>query len=331
MDECLGRLGMLKRFPLQERVVIQISKLLNELCQNDAEAQEFVSRVVDDHDEWPGPSALIELHGQVATRRSQAGRPAGCEVCRQGYAGQGILTCLRSVFEAAEMWGYSATRNPCKRIKLGSGGPVRDLRPLEPSEARALLGAITEEPLRLITETVLYTGLRIGEVLGLTWGAVDARRCVLEVRQSKSQEGVFDTPKSAAGRRPVKLGHLAAKFVRPDTAKSSDLIWPDVMYHPLQKKFVERAKAAGIEFEGFGFHTLRRTHATLRHLIGIVEPSRELMRDMGHSSGAMTARYVRQNETGVVEKLRNLIDSSGETREQEATSNVVSIGYKEAS
>jgi hypothetical protein len=82
MDECLGRLGMLKRFPLQERVVIQISKLLNELCQNDAEAQEFVSRVVDDHDEWPGPSALIELHGQVATRRSQAGRPAGCEMCR---------------------------------------------------------------------------------------------------------------------------------------------------------------------------------------------------------------------------------------------------------
>jgi len=52
------------------------------------------------------------------------------------------LAMLRSVFEAAESWGYTMTRNPCKRIKLGGGGEVRDRRPLEPWEAKALLAGI---------------------------------------------------------------------------------------------------------------------------------------------------------------------------------------------
>jgi len=85
MDACLGRLGMLKRFPAQERVVIQIGKLLNELCASDEEAIAFVSRVLDEHDDWPGPAALRQIHGRVASDRGAATTPIGCDKCKQGY------------------------------------------------------------------------------------------------------------------------------------------------------------------------------------------------------------------------------------------------------
>lgn len=240
------------------------------------------------------------------------------------------LAVLRSVFEAAELWGYTMMRNPCKRIKLGAGGEVRDLRPLEPWEARLLLKELGEEPLRLITETALYTGLRISEVLGLTWGAIDTRRRELHVRQAKSQQGALAEPKSAAGRRAVPIGFLAERFKRPDAAKDKDLIWPEEIYYCLQAKLVLRAKRAGIEFPGFGFHTLRRTYATLRVVIGYMAPPKELVRDMGHASGTMTARYIRQNESDLVERLRNLIETSGDPRENEGANRVVSIEYKAA-
>jgi integrase len=240
------------------------------------------------------------------------------------------LAMLRSVFEAADMWGYTVTRNPCKRIKLGAGGEIRARRPLEPWEAKLLLAALDEEPLKLIVETALYTGLRISEVLGITWSAIDVRRRVVQVRQAKSQQGALAEPKTPLGRRAQPIEFLADRFQRPEAAKDADLIWPDEMYHSLQGKLIVRAKRAGIEFPGFGFHTLRRTYATLRMMLGFIAPPKELQRDMGHASEAMTARYIRQSEAGLVERMRNLIETSGDPREQDVASHVVSIDYKAA-
>jgi hypothetical protein len=93
MHACLGRLGMLQRFPAQERVQLQIGKLLNELCANDDEAVAFVSRVLDQHDAWPGPAALRQIHCGVASDRAVASRPDDCDKCKQGY---------RSVFKIVE-------------------------------------------------------------------------------------------------------------------------------------------------------------------------------------------------------------------------------------
>jgi hypothetical protein len=76
---------MLKRFPVQERTQVQIGKLLNELCASDGEAEQFVSRVIDQHSEWPGPAALRELHGEVASSRAHESMPQSCEHCNDGW------------------------------------------------------------------------------------------------------------------------------------------------------------------------------------------------------------------------------------------------------
>jgi integrase len=223
------------------------------------------------------------------------------------------VVVLRSIFEAAEEWGYFTGRNPCKKTKLGTGADVWDKRALEPAEALRLLRICAEEqPIGIVVEVALFTGLRVSEVLGLTWGAVDNRRALIEVRQARSQQGEFADPKTARGRRHVDLGPLATKLVRPAGAKDSCLIWPDENYFGLQKKFRRLAKAAGIQFRGFGFHTLRRTYASWRDELGLSgRPDENLVRDMGHSNTAMTEHYIRKTRTGIVERLQNLVFFSG--------------------
>jgi integrase len=232
------------------------------------------------------------------------------------------LAVLRSVFDAAEEWGYFIGRNPCKKTKLGGGGDIWDKRALEPAEALRLLRILSDEqPLGIIAEVALFTGLRVSEVLGLTWGAIDFRRALIEVRQARSQQGEFADPKTARGRRRVDLGPLATKLMRPNSAKDSDLIWPNEDYFGLQKKFRRRAKTVGIEFRGFGFHTLRRTYASWRDELGLTSrPDESLVRDMGHSSTGMTAHYIRGTKTGIVERLQNLVYFSGESRESASVS-----------
>ena len=226
---------------------------------------------------------------------------------------QNNLAVLRSVFDAAEEWGYFIGRNPCKKTKLGTDGDVWDKRPLEPVEALRLLRVCADEqPLGTIAEIALFTGLRVSEVLGLTWGAIDFRRALIEVRQARSQQGEFAGPKTTRGRRRVDLGPLATKMVRPVNIKDSELIWPDEDYFGLQKKFRRLAKTAGIQFRGFGFHTLRRTYASWRDELRLnAAPDQGLVRDMGHGSAGMTARYVQSNGAGVVERLQNLVYFSG--------------------
>jgi integrase len=232
------------------------------------------------------------------------------------------LVVLRSVFDAAEEWGYFVGRNPCKKKKMGAGGPVRDLRALDPAEALRLLQTLTNvQPLGRIVEVALFTGIRVGEALGLTWGAIDHRRSALEVRQGRSQQGELDEPKTPRGRRRVDLGPLAAKLIRPQVAKDVDLIWPDAHYMTLQKRLRTVAKKVGIEFQGFGFHTLRRTHASWRDELGLSsKPNQDLVRDMGHGSAAMTAHYVQGTKTGVVERLQNLVFFSGVSRDSASVS-----------
>jgi integrase len=233
-----------------------------------------------------------------------------------------MLVILRSVFDAAEEWGYFVGRNPCKKKLLGSGGAVRDLRPLEPAEALRLLQVLQEvRPLGLIVEVALFTGLRIGEVLGLTWGAIDYRRGMIEIRQGRSQQDVLDEPKTPRAKRRVDLGPLAAKLVRPPGAKDADLIWPEAHYMTLQKRLRTVAKKAAIEFAGFGFHTLRRTYASWRDELRLTaEPDQDLVRDMGHGSAGMTAHYVRGTAAGVVERLQNLVYFSGVSRKSASVS-----------
>jgi hypothetical protein len=62
IDDCLDKLGMLRFFPTNPRVVAQVARFLNETCKTDEEAVKLISKVIERHSEWPGPSLLRDLY-----------------------------------------------------------------------------------------------------------------------------------------------------------------------------------------------------------------------------------------------------------------------------
>ncbi len=77
-----------------------------------------------------------------------------------------------------------ASDNPVKEVKLFRK-PERRLRWLTEEECENLINASTGH-IRSIVITALNTGMRLGEILKLTWDRVDFERAIITVEKSKN-------------------------------------------------------------------------------------------------------------------------------------------------
>ena len=59
----------------------------------------------------------------------------------------------------------------------------KEIKPLEQSDISALLKAIRGHQYEILYKVTLFTGLRQGEVLGLTWDAIDFERCAIHINK----------------------------------------------------------------------------------------------------------------------------------------------------
>ena len=72
MQECLGRLGVLRQFPSGSFAQAEIGKAIDEVCATDADATRLVDDVIRQFDAWPGP---VNFSGTRARRRPNTGGP----------------------------------------------------------------------------------------------------------------------------------------------------------------------------------------------------------------------------------------------------------------
>jgi integrase len=72
-------------------------------------------------------------------------------------------------------------------------------------------GQALPEPSRSLAHLLVFTGLRIGELLALRWCDVDLERCGLRVTQSV-YDGHFDEPKSQRSKRSILWGQSPSRF-----------------------------------------------------------------------------------------------------------------------
>ena len=153
------------------------------------------------------------------------------------------------------------------------------LRWLTPEEATRLLDACRKsrnEHLTDLVEFALFTGMRRGEVLALTWERVDRARGVV----------LLDVTKSGK-RREVPLNSRADAVLARRGSKSLGLVFGTRNWDHFRSAWenaVERAKLAD-----FHFHDLRHTFASWAVQRGA---SLQEVKDLlGHHSLAMTLRY----------------------------------------
>jgi integrase len=127
-----------------------------------------------------------------------------------------LHSVLHSAFRQAVRWDL-IPRNPADLVS-----PPRPRRPeihlLTSEQARALLTAAAGDELEALYVLALTTGMRQGELLGLTWAAVDLSDGWLEVRASldrRTKVGwTLTEPKTSRSRRRIRLAPAAAASLR---------------------------------------------------------------------------------------------------------------------
>ena len=87
------------------------------------------------------------------------------------------------------------------------------MRILERDEIARLLAAAPER-YRALLATAIFTGLRLGELLGLTWGDVDFDAGLVRVRKQLGRDGVLVPPKTDQAVRDVVLMPALGRMLR---------------------------------------------------------------------------------------------------------------------
>jgi integrase len=190
---------------------------------------------------------------------------------------------------------------PFRKIKgvLKRGANSRQ-RVLTPMEYRRLHDACPAH-LRGIISLGFWTGMRLGEILPLTWNQIDLPGRMIRLKAEHTKEGM---PKSV----PLPKGVRDMLLTLPDRARSEAVFtYKGKPQRDIRDGLKRGCKAAKITFgrevkNGFVFHDLRHTFATNARRAGI--PRNVIMAIMGHSTGGdMHARYDKVEDSDLLEAI----------------------------
>lgn len=245
-------------------------------------------------------------------------------------------------------------RNPCDRVKAPKCGTA-ERRSLTTAEAQALLRKVDEEEETRYAELAgkvrrkdydrrrlqglsnagnvlgvriaLATGMRRGEIIGLTWEHVDLKRGRIRVAQTVTVYDEVKEPKSEAGKRLITIDastveHLKlwkkrqrgelAKICLLQTSKTPVCCSDTGGYmNPMNYSRWWRAFAKKCGFEGLRLHELRHTQAT--QLVAGGVDMKTVQHRLGHSSASLTmnlyAHALPENDERAADLIGNLFSS----------------------
>jgi len=235
---------------------------------------------------------IAQYDRERVTEMSRRGRPVSPATVNRE------LAMLRHLLRLAEEWGYI---EKVPRIRLGKESQGR-LRYLEEEEAARLLEACrrSKNPYLVAIATVaLGTGMRKGEIMGLTWERVDFARGVLQLEQTKNDRR-REVPMNQAV-YSVLSALPGPKTEGPVFRKANGAAWGNV------RTAFERA-CRDAKIDDFRFHDLRHTFASWLVMRG--RTLKEVQELLGHQSFGMTLRYAHLSPDRLRDAVASLEDFS---------------------
>lgn len=179
-----------------------------------------------------------------------------------------------------------------------------EVRPLTEAEQQAFFAAIQNHDYKMIYTVTIFTGLREGEAVGLTWDCVDFQKGTLKVyRQLQRTPGKWSewrfVPLKNSKTRTIKLSPFVLKLLEdlknnqkviklPGTEETAFIFTDDKGEHLNSSVVYENFKkiAAQIGRPDAKFHDLRHTFAVNSLSMG---DSPKLVQDaLGHATAAFT-------------------------------------------
>ena len=225
--------------------------------------------------------------------------------------------------------------NPCERVKPPKVSK-KEAKYLDEHQAKKLLSVIQNEDIKYktIIEVLIYTGMRRGELCGLTWDDIDFKNKLLNINKSilyLSDRGVFeDLTKNQSSNRVIPISDNVIKSLKEykKYQESQKLLlgskwdgendkifisWNGGNIHPDTisdwfKKFLLRHDLPNISI-----HSLRHTNASL--MIANHVPINIVSKRLGHSNvsttGNIYAHSIRMADEAAAQTLQSIftIDS----------------------
>jgi integrase len=188
------------------------------------------------------------------------------------------LACLKTIFSKAVKNG-KAERNPTHGVKLLKENNIRDRVISLEEYARLLAHALPY--LKPIIKLAYHTGMRLGEILGLTWGQMDLKEgfITLAPEDCKTNEGrlVPLAPELVEAFKAMPRGLPGVKVF---TRNGAPVI-------SIRDAFESACQQA--EIDNFHFHDLRHSFVNNRRLEG--HDYFRIMAATGHKTMSVFKRY----------------------------------------
>jgi integrase len=227
-----------------------------------------------------------------------------------------VLGTLGSILRAARSWGYVVGEIHRDALVLPAEKPGRRIRFFSASEVTQIIATASEEPYRSMFIVAALTGLRAGEICGLSVDDLDFDRQVIHVRQS-AWYGKIQTPKSRAAIRTVPMPNVLkdalASYVRDWNPNSSRLLFATRTGTPHSANKVVQRKLwpilDALKIPRCGFHAFRHSASTL--LIDLGATPTTVRAQLGHSDVRVTlesySHTVEKSQREAVERLAGIL------------------------
>jgi len=217
-----------------------------------------------------------------------------------------ICAILKEAMEKAVVLDY-IPKNPVRGCETPRQ-EQKEIRPLDDQQLAALMGAAKGRDIEHVVAVAFFTGMRLSEILGLTWDAVDFVCGTISVNKQLAPDAqrnageMFTSTKSHKARivsaAPSVLAALKAQKQRqagmklkagPLWSNPHGLVFTNEAGGPLsrrnvQYRFQRLAKAAGLE--GVRFHDTRHTYAVNALRAG--DDVKTVQGNLGHATAAFT-------------------------------------------
>ncbi len=225
------------------------------------------------------------------------------------------LASLKKAFNLAVREWEWCRENPVSKVSMERENNQRDRWLSVEEEARLLQGCAPW--LQELVTFALHTGMRMGEILELTWRGVDVSRRTVTVFRSKNGE-----------RRTIPVNQTVL-FVLKEKATlrslKTDLVFCSKVFTSMESGHLRRSFRLALSkarIDDFHFHDLRHTFATRLVQAGV--DLYKVQRLLGHKSPIMTQRYAHHYPESLREGVE-ILDQVGTKLVQSAGSPTAAV------
>ena len=192
--------------------------------------------------------------------------------------------------------GYAST-NPVLQLEKGERPQILRSEPrvLDEAEIGKLLVA-AGDTFRPLIAFMLFTGVRVGEALGMQWENIAFDQHEIRIRKQLGRDRLLGPVKTKASRRDIVLMPQLATVMRAHKLRSpfsgpSDYVFanPDGRGrdHRSTSKGIERAVERAKLGDGISAHKFRHTFASML-IVGLKYDAVSVSRQIGHTKASFT-------------------------------------------